>query len=248
MRTLIMAQRMVFIGVLAVLVMQYVGLSAGIPAASMSLNQQRTASKAFLTPHHLKPTSGSMLPRTLHPDHAHCELQSEKDACAGVTGCSWCDSKDSSGRLPSGCFLAKFADKMPASTGYTCVAANGDSAPAAFSDDVCLSLKAQDKCDTDATCTWCSAGAIPSECVSKEMAAHLPSGVFQCDSVDAPLEAPKMACLQANDEEACTAGSESDCSWCSILWPEISEKAEAFCVPKVDAVIKYLNTKGKCTA
>lgn len=33
---------------------------------------------------------------------------------------------------------------------------------------------------TKAPCSWCIAGAIPSECMSQEQAAILPSGVFDC--------------------------------------------------------------------
>jgi hypothetical protein len=52
-------------------------------------------------------------------------------------------------------------------------------------DSLCNSFKDQNSCtsavdETDKPCTWCIAGAIPSECMSQEQANLLPSGVFDC--------------------------------------------------------------------
>ena len=51
----------------------------------------------------------------------------------------------------------------------------------------CLGAKSKEDCwattDGDgATCVWCVAGAIPSECVSAEQADSLPPAVFTCES------------------------------------------------------------------
>lgn len=35
---------------------------------------------------------------------------------------------------------------------------------------------------TGAACSWCEAGAIPSECMSQDQARDLPAGVFQCST------------------------------------------------------------------
>ena len=43
----------------------------------------------------------------------------------------------------------------------------------------CLSVKDEDTCHADG-CSWCTAGAVPSECVSQEQAKKLPAGVFNC--------------------------------------------------------------------
>lgn len=36
-------------------------------------------------------------------------------------------------------------------------------------------------CSNDKTCSWCTAGAVPSACYSVEDAHKLPAGVFECD-------------------------------------------------------------------
>eukprot|EP00468_Gymnochlora_sp_CCMP2014_P009939 CAMPEP_0167746124 /NCGR_PEP_ID=MMETSP0110_2-20121227/3536_1 /TAXON_ID=629695 /ORGANISM="Gymnochlora sp., Strain CCMP2014" /LENGTH=84 /DNA_ID=CAMNT_0007630849 /DNA_START=301 /DNA_END=555 /DNA_ORIENTATION=+ len=38
-----------------------------------------------------------------------------------------------------------------------------------------------DLCEAIEDCTWCTAGAVPSNCFEKEHAKNLPPGVFNCD-------------------------------------------------------------------
>eukprot|EP00928_Gymnodinium_smaydae_P001669 TRINITY_DN105_c1_g1_i6.p1 TRINITY_DN105_c1_g1~~TRINITY_DN105_c1_g1_i6.p1 ORF type:complete len:400 (-),score=106.27 TRINITY_DN105_c1_g1_i6:343-1542(-) len=48
-------------------------------------------------------------------------------------------------------------------------------------DDSCRAAHSQKTdCLADSKCTWCEAGAVPSACFTKENAAKLPSGVFEC--------------------------------------------------------------------
>mmetsp|Transcript_79550 Transcript_79550/g.223132 ORF Transcript_79550/g.223132 Transcript_79550/m.223132 type:complete len:387 (-) Transcript_79550:210-1370(-) len=55
-------------------------------------------------------------------------------------------------------------------------------ARAAAQDDACQGKhKTQADCTADAACTWCTAAAVPSSCFTKENAAALPPGVFQCE-------------------------------------------------------------------
>lgn len=233
-----MACYVVVLGVMIAVAMQLMGASTGLPAPNMALNRQRDAPNSFLTPGHLQPAAGSALPRSMHPEHAYCELLLNNNACGAVTGCSWCDSADSSSkRLPSACMLSNFASKLPASTGYTCSASQGAATPQ-FT-DACMALSTQEKCNANATCTWCAAGAIPSECLSKAMASHLPPAVFQCDAAAAPIAAPPLDCLKAQDKQACTS---PDCSWCKVQLG--SQDQKTFCVPKVDTVMLYLDNSG----
>eukprot|EP00591_Stephanopyxis_turris_P011142 CAMPEP_0195519068 /NCGR_PEP_ID=MMETSP0794_2-20130614/14307_1 /TAXON_ID=515487 /ORGANISM="Stephanopyxis turris, Strain CCMP 815" /LENGTH=235 /DNA_ID=CAMNT_0040648163 /DNA_START=40 /DNA_END=747 /DNA_ORIENTATION=+ len=59
--------------------------------------------------------------------------------------------------------------------------------------------KTESACDKDTTtgggCTWCKCAALPSACWTKENAAKLPSGVYQCDSTDL-LEVPEIEILE----------------------------------------------------
>ena len=74
-----MARYVVVLGVLIAVVMQLVGVSTGLPAPSLALNRQRDAPNSFLTPGHLQPAAGSVLPRSMHPEHAYCELLPDKN-------------------------------------------------------------------------------------------------------------------------------------------------------------------------
>eukprot|EP00927_Polykrikos_kofoidii_P041397 TRINITY_DN352_c0_g1_i7.p1 TRINITY_DN352_c0_g1~~TRINITY_DN352_c0_g1_i7.p1 ORF type:complete len:418 (+),score=51.36 TRINITY_DN352_c0_g1_i7:87-1256(+) len=48
-------------------------------------------------------------------------------------------------------------------------------------DDSCFgSHKNKGECSADKACVWCVAGAVPSACYTKENAARLPAGVFDC--------------------------------------------------------------------
>lgn len=49
----------------------------------------------------------------------------------------------------------------------------------------CESHKAEDACNTDTACTWCTAAAVPSGCYSKSDAKSLPPAVFKCASTRA---------------------------------------------------------------
>ena len=50
-------------------------------------------------------------------------------------------------------------------------------------DDACKAAHGSEAdCAADAKCTWCTAGAVPSSCFTKENARRLPPGVFHCGS------------------------------------------------------------------
>lgn len=72
----------------------------------------------------------------------------------------------------------------------------GLSATAALAqDDPCQSAHStQSSCDADTTtgggCTWCKCAALPSACWTKENAAKLPSGVYDCDASDVVQQRP----------------------------------------------------------
>ena len=44
----------------------------------------------------------------------------------------------------------------------------------------CMALSDDKGCDADASCTWCTAGAVPSACYPTVMSSKLPAGVFEC--------------------------------------------------------------------
>jgi len=94
---------------------------------------------------------------------------------------------------------------------------------------------AQDEgaCHTNATCTWCTAGAIPSECLSQDLAKMLPSAVFTCDAqdVDAPIRPEAAECFAHQaDEAAC--GTNPACAFCKS---KVSEHLPDTCLPSVRA-------------
>ena len=64
-----------------------------------------------------------------------------------------------------------------------------------FSPPVLSRLSTPTKCSTDSTCTWCVSKTIPSECVAKADAAHLPPAVFACGK-DVQPKAAREASLE----------------------------------------------------
>ena len=52
----------------------------------------------------------------------------------------------------------------------------------------CMALSVSESCDSNESCTWCAAGAVPNECVPVAMAGQLPAGVFECSKTAVGVE------------------------------------------------------------
>jgi hypothetical protein len=50
-------------------------------------------------------------------------------------------------------------------------------------EEICNGLKTEDECHTSNDCSWCSSGAVKSQCHSLENADKLPSSIFLCDGL-----------------------------------------------------------------
>eukprot|EP00241_Pyramimonas_parkeae_P011759 CAMPEP_0114250926 /NCGR_PEP_ID=MMETSP0058-20121206/14973_1 /TAXON_ID=36894 /ORGANISM="Pyramimonas parkeae, CCMP726" /LENGTH=208 /DNA_ID=CAMNT_0001364645 /DNA_START=167 /DNA_END=793 /DNA_ORIENTATION=- len=161
--------------------------------------------------------------------HMRCEEQRDEKSCGSSAGCTWCGAE--APEAPSKCFHSDFADALP--KGWSCKLAAVDPME-------CISLKTEDSCHSDATCSWCTAGAVPSECVPKSIAKNLPAGVFKCDAAAAAAgsEVEGLACLTNQDEASC---SSDKCMWCSSKVPDLP----SHCSLKNDKIQEYLAASDK---
>mmetsp|Transcript_21471 Transcript_21471/g.45888 ORF Transcript_21471/g.45888 Transcript_21471/m.45888 type:complete len:607 (-) Transcript_21471:76-1896(-) len=60
----------------------------------------------------------------------------------------------------------------------------------------CGALKAGGDCNSNESCTWCVAGAVPSACYPSEMTSRLPEGVFDCGAKQAKANLAEVAASQ----------------------------------------------------
>jgi hypothetical protein len=103
-----------------------------------------------------------------------------------------------------------------------------------LTDDKVLCTQDEGACHTNATCTWCTAGAIPSECLSRDLAKMLPTAIFSCDlqEVDTPFRPEAKECFAHQaDEAAC--GSNPACNFCKSKVSK--EHLPDTCLPSVRA-------------
>jgi len=93
--------------------------------------------------------------------------------------CVWCKA----GAIPSACYTTEQSQKLPAGV-FTC---DVKDAPETETIEVTIEetnchtdIKDEATCNAASECVWCSSGAIPSSCYSKDQASRLPPGVFVC--------------------------------------------------------------------
>lgn len=168
---------------------------------------------------------------------ALCEKMTSVEKCALVPQCIWCESTSGDANVQPLCLPANAAFAAT----YTCQSAveavkqelkdelTGTVHQLAPLFDPCMAYKDEGACHTNATCTWCTAGAIPSECLSQDLAKMLPSAVFKCDAqeLDAPIRPGAQECFAHQaDEAAC--GTNPACAFCKS---KLSEHLPDTCLP-----------------
>jgi hypothetical protein len=109
----------------------------------------------------------------------------------------------------------------------------------------CNEARDQDSCartmdEHEQPCYWCQAGAIPSECMSSEQAASLPSGVFDCSTPGSSFRfvshllggrrvqdyTLKTKSVQPEVSDICDNSSKSLSGYIDIKGSEYDEKGE----------------------
>eukprot|EP00419_Tripos_fusus_P059748 CAMPEP_0172928298 /NCGR_PEP_ID=MMETSP1075-20121228/217905_1 /TAXON_ID=2916 /ORGANISM="Ceratium fusus, Strain PA161109" /LENGTH=250 /DNA_ID=CAMNT_0013789581 /DNA_START=42 /DNA_END=790 /DNA_ORIENTATION=- len=130
------------------------------------------------------------------------QAHSTKADCKSDSNCVWCEA----GAVPSSCFTKENAAKLPPGV-FECDTrrrsellsreqqeaagivwrgnASNSHTKLLDMDNIPDSLdwcNKDGKNKSDSNCVWCEAGAVPSSCFTKENAAKLPPGVFECDT------------------------------------------------------------------
>eukprot|EP00238_Polyblepharides_amylifera_P000090 CAMPEP_0196570834 /NCGR_PEP_ID=MMETSP1081-20130531/1022_1 /TAXON_ID=36882 /ORGANISM="Pyramimonas amylifera, Strain CCMP720" /LENGTH=215 /DNA_ID=CAMNT_0041887513 /DNA_START=52 /DNA_END=699 /DNA_ORIENTATION=+ len=145
-------------------------------------------------------------------DSKKCEHHRNEKFCLGVDGCSWCEHD----KYPNACMDPRTVKMLPPQHGFQCHTAETKRYSTFPFPDACMKITEQEKCSTNSTCTWCKSAAIPSECLSKELAKYLPSSVFECDTEVLPFQ----KCLEhAQDHYECSADKPNKCVYCKSQVP-----------------------------
>lgn len=81
---------------------------------------------------------------------------------------------------------------------------------------------------TQEPCSWCEAGAIPSECMSQDQANELPPGVFDCSSPGTFLFNDKKHVLHTKDgaNDICDGGVKSIAGYMDISGSDYDKKGQ----------------------
>eukprot|EP00244_Chara_vulgaris_P004937 TRINITY_DN19986_c0_g1_i2.p1 TRINITY_DN19986_c0_g1~~TRINITY_DN19986_c0_g1_i2.p1 ORF type:complete len:142 (-),score=13.46 TRINITY_DN19986_c0_g1_i2:105-530(-) len=90
-------------------------------------------------------------------------------------GCAADDAVDTTDMAPRPARMG-FADFINGFVGLVSNAGNN------LGEEACL-YSNREVCNAHSTCTWCVAGAVPSDCYITAQAVGLPSGVFICDKI-----------------------------------------------------------------